>query len=183
MRHALIIGGTGMLFDVSAWVAEQEDCILSIVGRKAAPINSLIDNLDDKTKITPLLVDYTNSTAFREKLNWTIKQNGPIDLVVAWVHSIGKNALHIVKDELSESGQNWRLFHITGSSSDLSKIKKELTIPPNCSYHQIQLGFIVENSSSRWLTHKEISAGVIDAIKNNWKRKVVGVVEPWEKRP
>ncbi|MEM5592401.1 hypothetical protein AAHH67_13015 [Niallia circulans] len=41
----------------------------------------------------------------------------------------------------------------------------------------------MENSVSRWLTHKEISAGVIDAIKNNWKRKVVGVVEPWEKRP
>ncbi|WP_400242173.1 hypothetical protein AB3U99_14995 [Niallia sp. JL1B1071] len=86
--------------------------------------------------------------------------------------------MNIGKDDVSKGGHEWRLFHITGSSSYLSKIKKELTIPQNCSYHQIQLGFILEKNYSRWLTHKEISAGVIEAIKHNCKRKIVGVIEP-----
>ncbi|WP_400242175.1 hypothetical protein AB3U99_15000 [Niallia sp. JL1B1071] len=70
-----------MFLEVSRWLAEHEGYRVSMVGRKAEPINRLIDNLNVKTKITPLLVDYTNSTAFREKLDWGIQQNGPIDLV------------------------------------------------------------------------------------------------------
>lgn len=183
MTHVLIIGGTGMLVEVSRWLAEQEGYKISIVGRNPFPMNRLVDNLNAKTKITPLLVDYTNSTIFRERLNWTIQQNGPIDLVVAWVHSIGENTLNIVKDEVSKDGHKWCLFHIIGSSSDLSEIKKEIAIPENCSYYQIQLGFILEKDHSRWLTHEEISDGVIEAIKNKRERKIIGVIEPWDKKP
>lgn len=81
MTHVLIIGGTGMLVEVSRWLAEQEGYKTSIVGRNPVPMNRLVDNLNAKTKITPLLVDYTNSTVFREMLSWTIQQNGPIDFI------------------------------------------------------------------------------------------------------
>ncbi len=44
---------------------------------------------------------------------------------------------------------------------------------------------MVEESSnrSRWLTHEEISKGVIDAINNPKGRYIIGQIEPWGQRP
>jgi len=51
------------------------------------------------------------------------------------------------------------------------------------SYHQIVLGFICNERGSRWLHHKEISDGTIQAVQSGVTRHVVGVVEPWDARP
>lgn len=77
----------------------------------------------------------------------------------------------------------WELFHILGSSSDVHRNKRENTLPAGCSYRQIQLGFVIEGAHSRWLTNKEISDGVIDAIKKANKIQTIGQIDPWEKRP
>ena len=57
----------------------------------------------------------------------------------------------------------WELYHVLGSSSNLDEMLRKVPVPPECAYHQVQLGFVVEGSRSRWLTHDEISNGVIDA--------------------
>lgn len=41
----------------------------------------------------------------------------------------------------------------------------------------------MESNRSRWLTNKEISDGVIEAINNKNKIHTVGQIEPWDKRP
>lgn len=53
-------------------------------------------------------------------------------------------------------------------------IKREVTIPMDCSYYQVQLGFITEGSRFRWLTNKEISRGVMEAIKKRNKISIIG---------
>ena len=72
--------------------------------------------------------------------------------------------------------------HILGSSSDLKKVKREAILPKNCSYHQVQLGFFIEGNHSRWLTHKEISDGVIEAIEKRKKILTIGQIDSQEKQ-
>ena len=36
---------------------------------------------------------------------------------------------------------------------------------------------------SRWLTDEEISSGVLKAIEEDKERFVIGVTEPWSKKP
>ncbi|WP_244527775.1 hypothetical protein [Virgibacillus chiguensis] len=62
-------------------------------------------------------------------------------------------------------------------------MKREVKLPASCVYYQIRLGFVIEEDQSRWLTNKEISDGVIKAIKNKNRITTIGQLEPWEKRP
>lgn len=177
LKHAFVIGGTGMLAEVSLWLVNQ-GYIVTVVGRNEEKMKALMKK--DELNIVPLLVDYHDTNQFRNCIRQTIAQNGPIDLVVAWIHSIGDDVLRILSSEISN---NWQLFHVLGSRANLPYIKNIVQLSPNCMYFQIQLGFIIEANHSRWLTHQEISAGVIDAIKKKENTLIVGVLEPVEKRP
>ncbi len=135
-------------------------------------------------KITPIIVDYCNIPLLQTKLRATIEQNGPIDLVIAWIHSYAGRTLESIVSEVSPCrNRPWKLFHILGSSANLSGIQENLNLPNSALYYQIQLGFIIENGHSRWLTNEEISQGVIDAIRQNRLITIVGTLQPWEKRP
>lgn len=54
---------------------------------------------------------------------------------------------------------------------------------PNIVYHEVILGFVTEGEDSRWLTHDEISRGVLTAIDGQASRFIVGTVEPRSARP
>ncbi|MDQ0158312.1 hypothetical protein J2S77_000262 [Alkalibacillus salilacus] len=181
MKHALVVGGTGMLADLTIWLVKNGYHV-SVIARD----NSKMENLMKRTgkhNITPVLVDYREDKDLRYKLKEVYQINGKIDLIVAWVHSNAESVLEIIADELTNTIYYWDLFHVLGSSTDLEDLKKTINIHENCIYHTIQLGFILEENHSRWLTNKEISEGVIEAIKNNKSNHVVGVIEPWECRP
>jgi hypothetical protein len=62
-------------------------------------------------------------------------------------------------------------------------LNNEEIMADHCLRHYVQLGFIIENGHSRWLTHEEISAGVIQAICTKKPVTQVGLLEPWEMRP
>ncbi|MFD1851293.1 short-chain dehydrogenase [Oceanobacillus bengalensis] len=180
MKHALVIGGTGMLSNVSLWLLDT-DYHVSIIARNAERMTQLIERANLKDRITPLLVDYTNEEALKEKVHATLKQNGDIEMVVAWIHSIGENALQIIANEVSKTNSSWELFHVLGSNSDLDELKRKAPVP--VGYYQVQLGFVNEGSRSRWLTNKEISDGVIKAMKLRKNVTTIGQVKPRENRP
>lgn len=180
-KHALVVGGTGMLAGASLWLADQ-GYHLSVVARNSQRMESLMQKTGSGS-LTPLYVDYREEDVLREELQKTIEKNGPVQVVVAWIHTIGKNALQIIADTVSENKEPCVLYHVLGSSSDLRQIKQKAMLPGKCDYRQIQLGFILEGNISRWLTDTEISNGVIEAIQNDTEVYVVGVLEPWEKRP
>lgn len=41
-----------------------------------------------------------------------------------------------------------------------------------------KLGFIIDDGKSRWLTNKEISDGIIKAIKDDKPVTIVGTIHP-----
>ncbi|WEG14772.1 short-chain dehydrogenase [Pullulanibacillus sp. KACC 23026] len=180
MNHALVIGGTGMLADVSLWLVDQGYHV-SVIGRSLNKMEKLLQR--ESEHLSPLLVDYRDSKELHQKINETIQENGPINLVVAWIHSNAPNALSIISEELSLIGIEWKLFHIVGSKAALEQIKQPTKIYKNGHYYQVQLGFVLEGNHSRWLTNEEIASGVKDAIKEEKPVYTVGVLEPHERRP
>lgn len=182
MKHTLVVGGTGMLSGATLWLLDQGYHV-SIIARNADRMNRLIEKKRFKNRVTPILVDYKNSDELKKKVELAIRQNGNIDLVVAWIHSNAKNAFEIITKEVSRNNHQWELFHVLGSSSDVAQIRKKAPVRGNCLYHQIQLGFVLEGTHSRWLTNKEISDGVIEAIMKREKIHIIGQIEPWDKRP
>ncbi len=79
------------------------------------------------------------------------------------------------------SSEKYSLFHISGSSA--SRTKSQKIGGTLCSYYRIILGFILEDTYARWLTHEEIADGVIKGIESKCTEWIVGRVEPWESRP
>jgi hypothetical protein len=182
MKHALVIGGTGMLANVSLWLVENNYHV-SIVARNPLKMERVINKAADKSRITPLYVDYENDDDLRKIIAGLIEKSGPVELMVAWIHTTAKKALSSIVDIVANPRKESHLYHILGSSSNLSEIKQNLSVKDHCHYHQVQLGFIIENGSSRWLTNDEIASGVIEAIGNSKEQYLVGQLEPWDKRP
>ncbi|WP_067724835.1 short-chain dehydrogenase [Oceanobacillus damuensis] len=182
MQHALVVGGTGMLAEATMYLVNQ-GYFVSVIARSQTRMWRLINAAKDRSMIIPLYVDYRNESELKEAVRKTILQNGNINLVIAWIHSVAENALEIISDEVASIETSWDLFHIVGSSNDLNHMKRKAEVPVNCIYHQVQLGFVIEGTKSRWLTHKEISEGVIKAIKERRLLHIVGTLEPWERRP
>lgn len=180
MTHALVIGGSGMLAKTSLWLAEQYDRV-SVIGRSRQRLADLASN---HSHIYPVSVDYRNEKELIESLD-RIMAYGPVDTVVAWIHmSTAPKALHNVINHLTQhSIGKWKLFHVLGSSSNLDDILRQIEVPAHCEYHQIQLGFVLEGSQSRWLTNDEISGGVIKAIAEDLAKHTVGTLTPWDRRP
>ncbi|KPC97268.1 short chain dehydrogenase [Geobacillus sp. BCO2] len=202
--HALVIGGTGMLADVSLWLV-RKGYDVSVIARRRARMKQLIDCAGQMASINPLLVDYRDQEALCSLISRAIQKNGTFALIIAWVHTDGNQALSTVIQKNSghsrlctlyrcirrnaviqkNSGHSgpWRLFHVLGSRADPAEAKSELCLPVTCLYRQVQLGFVVEEYGSRWLTHQEISGGVIDAIRRDAPFHLVGTLEPSKKRP
>ncbi|RHW35342.1 short-chain dehydrogenase [Oceanobacillus profundus] len=182
MKHALVVGGTGMLADVSLWLMDQGYHV-SVIARNSGRMQQLMERADFKEKITPIIVDYRSDHELQSKVHTAIEQNGDIELVVAWIHLNAPAALKIITREISTHTVDWQLFHVLGSSTDIDKIKREVSVPQGCFYYQIRLGFVLKDEYSRWLTNKEISSGVIDALKQKDSIRTIGIIDPWEKRP
>ncbi|RAZ81403.1 short-chain dehydrogenase [Planococcus halotolerans] len=179
MKHALVIGGTGMLAQASVWLSQNGYCV-SVIGRNPEKMQQLIEK--NPEGIIPVPVDYKDTEKLAEQLSHIQQKNGPIHLVLAWVHSDGPDVIPCLIDSLPRNSE-WKLIHVNGSSSNLEEIKARVPVPANVHYHQIQLGFKLENDTSRWLTHDEISAGVIEAMREEKSQYVVGTLSPWESRP
>lgn len=168
-----------MLADVSIWLSENGYHV-SVIGRNPKKMQRLLDQTP--AQLTPVLVDYTNTNELAKQLHYVQQQNGPIHLVVAWIHANGTRVIPCLTEFLPRF-QSWDLFHVNGSSSNLEDIKSKTAVPPHVNYHQIQLGFKIEGGLSRWLTHEEISDGVIKVIQENKTKHIIGTITPWEKRP
>lgn len=179
MKHALVIGGTGMLKDVTLWLSEQ-GYHTSVIARSSEKLDQL--KKQNPNMIFCIAVDYHHTEALFKQVKRAIEAFGPITLVVSWIHSTAKDALPTISNLIDQTtNEPWQLYHILGSRSFHSR--PNFTPPKTCLYHSIFLGFQIENETSRWLTHEEISHGVKKAIQEKKKEAIVGTLTPWEMRP
>lgn len=178
LQHALVIGGTGMLAKATLWLS-RNGYHVAVIGRSEQKIQPLLDQ--NPGQLTPVFVDYTNTKEFAAELVHLQHQYGPFQLIVAWIHASGDEVIPCLTG-LIPASTPCKLVHIIGSSSNLNHVSN-LDIPSQISYHQVQLGFKTEKGMSRWLTHEEISTGVINALRGNKSYQVIGTISPWEERP
>lgn len=171
MKHALVIGGSGMLAGTVLWLAEVGYHV-SIIGRDAEKMSRLTEQAS--ARLSAILVDYRDELRLKEALRRSIAIHEDFDLVVAWIHSDAADALPCMLSALHEGTD---VFHVLGSRANSSDVKNGLTIPEVVRYHQVQLGYQVEKGERRWLTHEEIAGGVVEAIHGNKTYHVVGMIE------
>lgn len=186
--HALVVGGTGMLRKASLHLAESGYAV-SVVARRKERLDALAAEASSLPgSIHPLPLDYRESDRLVGALHSSIERLGPVELAVCWIHSVAPDALRLTVETIARESPSCRVFHVRGSAvanpaAGGPRVPGWLKAFPGIRYRQVILGFVIEGGSSRWLTHDEISGGVIAAIARDEPYGVVGTVEPWSMRP
>ncbi|MEI3605721.1 hypothetical protein SPD48_08450 [Pseudogracilibacillus sp. SE30717A] len=184
LGHVLIFGGTGMLKEASRWISTHAEHTI-IFGRNRDHLASIKENFGNE-QLEVRELDYTDIISLENELKRAFITNGPIHMVVAWIHGTAPSAIPTIIEQIDQLQENlqWNLILIKGSSDNLSSITTPiLSTRENCIIKEVKLGFIYDGNSSRWLTHQEISSGTIQAIIENKHSKIIGTLEPWDKRP
>lgn len=169
--HALVVGGTGMLAGACLGLAER-GWIVSVVGRRRSRLALLAGR---HSLISPIAVDYRDHATFRAALEHATTRHGPFALAVCWIRSWEATVFRIVCELLGESD---RLVHVLGSAT-LAALASEAPLrQAGARDTRVVLGRVQHGSGWRWLTHDEISSGVLSAVDSGSPLHVVGVLEP-----
>ena len=188
MSHALVVGGTGMLWDVSIYLASKFDTV-SVIAKSSYRLNNLWEEAEaENLHINPLQLDYKDEEHLEQSLQEAIKQHGPIDLIIAWIHNEAPEAPVSIGKILDNQGTKYHYFDLwgfaaTSDSDPETEREEELQEFDNIVYHKVVLGFIIEDDGSRWLTNEEISKGVIRAIEKNEPLHIIGEISPISEKP
>ncbi|MEQ6376684.1 short-chain dehydrogenase [Bacillaceae bacterium S4-13-56] len=178
--HALVIGGTGMLKDVSLWL-NKKGYHVTVVGRQKSKFHRMLDQAYKKENFSAVNMDYHETEKFIERLKKAQNDLGSFEVIVSWVHSTADELIPKIFQMMQENDGEYDFYHLNGSRAYIEPFT--VTPPSNCNYHEIILGFKLTETHSRWLTNKEISDGVIDSIQHHRQLTIVGQMEPWELRP
>jgi hypothetical protein len=155
-RHALVVGGTGMLAGLVAALAERGEHVTVVARtRRALPPGAV-----------HLAVDYRSSEDLRRGLADAARERGPIELAVCWIHTDAPDAPRIVAESLAPGG---RLVQVFGT-----RVWPLSPVPDGVEYAQVLLGSVRDGGRSRWLTNAEISTGVLAAVDSGEALAVVG---------
>ena len=153
--HALVVGGTGMLAAATRALAGGGH-VVTCIARRDAP-------LGDGVAVEP--VDYREPELLRDALARASTTRGPIELAVCWIHTDAPEAPRIVAAALAPGA---RLVQVFGT-----RVWPLAAPPLHIAYRQVLLG----ECDGRWLTHEEISSGVLKALVAD---RPVAVVGDWQ---
>lgn len=172
--HTLVVGGTGMLSGLCEALAGNGGR-LSLLSRHASWASGA-DGFD---------CDYHDAARFSAALDAAVARSGPIDLAVAWFHTLKIEAPRLLAERVEG-----RLFQVLGSAAAdpshpwrLETAQEVAEGLPGCDLRQVVLGFKVEAAGSRWLTNAEISDGVLDAVRTDRPLTIIGQTKPWSAKP
>ncbi|MBZ0201835.1 MAG: hypothetical protein K8I03_02330 [Ignavibacteria bacterium] len=188
MSHALVIGGTGMLGGAAIHLLNNYDHV-TVIARGEEGFKKLSSDAEENSsKLNFLRIDYNNYKELTDGILECIKNKGPVELTISWIHSTAQLAPMLAAKIINETSTDCRFFEVMGSSNINPETysrgrDKNFSVFSNLEYHKVILGFVTDGSNSRWLTNKEISGGVMYAIEEDLKEFTVGVVTPWSLRP
>tara|TARA_R110000744_G_C19180117_1_gene542637 strand:- start:75 stop:539 length:465 start_codon:yes stop_codon:yes gene_type:complete len=120
-----------------------------------------------RTRLSTSSCDYADDEAFAQALRAAPQL---VVGVIGWIHSASPNAWNIVRKTFTGAD----MLRVLGSSHNPINTETDRVVT---------LGFVIEESGSRWLTHQEISEGVLDAFLSGRAASIVGTVEPRSMKP
>lgn len=162
MSRALVVGGTGMLSGVVAELV-RDGWHVVVPSRRYAPIPLDLPESsgeDDRQAIW-IEADWSVPGSFAERADKAL--GGKADLLVAWVHdAYREDVLAAVAPLLARDAL---VVEVRGAAAVAPHGGRP---EPSLPEHQTQLvvlGFVRDGEGTRWLTHREISEGVLDAVR------------------
>lgn len=153
-RRALVLGGTGMLSGVAdALLDDGWHVVLPSRRRSSSPIAPA-------HAARWVKADWSEPAALAATAAEAL--DGPADLLVAWVHrEVRVSVLRAVAPLLADGAPVVEV-HGSASANPLGGCPE-----PVLSTHptqQVVLGYVRHAGRTRWPTHEEVSAGVLDAV-------------------
>ncbi|OLZ08485.1 hypothetical protein [Sulfobacillus thermosulfidooxidans] len=173
MKQALVVGGTGMLASLTPWLVEHEYWV-SVIGRSSNKLFRVMNQVANRSHyVTPLVLDYHDNAKVHKWIEHIQLMQGPIDLVVSWIHEPKDPVLLAIAEEITAyRHDSWRLIDIISSAK--RDTVSHIPLPPTCLVQRVILGYQKTSQGPRWLTHEEIVAGVVRAIEHS-QQPVVAV--------
>lgn len=191
MAHILVVGGTGMLYDVCLHFCEKGNTV-TVFARNKKRLNRLASETKELVgSINPISLDYADYEHLKDELKNSIITHGSVELAICWIHtSKAPDAPKVIAETINENKsvavcKFYQLLSSATADPSLEKkdISKDFNSFENIDFRTILLGLIVKGKTSRWLTNDEICDGVISTVENDNKESVIGTVKPWERRP
>ncbi len=180
-RHALVVGGTGMLAGVARALSDAGTETTALARHASDFVRR-----QGRPNLHPCDANWSDADETRAALAQAIRSRGLVDLAIVWTHSL-RPARDIA---VALSGGTCRFFHVVGSAvadpsapDRVAKCRDVAKGLGRLAYRSIVLGFVVEGPGSRWLTHDEIASGVSAAVAADAAHSVIGATDPWSLRP
>jgi hypothetical protein len=172
-RRALVLGGTGMLAGVAASLLDDGwHVVLPSRRRPATPTTN--GRAADWVK-----ADWTEPDTLVAATAQAL--DGPADLLVAWVHrEVRVSVIRAVAPLLADGAP---VVEVHGSASANPLGGCPDPVLPDHPTQQVVLGYVRHAGRTRWLTHDETSAGVLDAVHRALDGKPPHVHQVGEFRP
>ena len=150
--HVLVVGGTGMLAPAARALRDRGH-LVTCIARRTAELGH---------GIAVELTDYRDTLRLRDALLDATRARGPFELAVCWIHTDAPEAPGIVAGALAPGA---RLVQVFGT-----RVWPLADPPLHIAYRQVLLG----ERDGTWLTHEEISSGVLKAMDADRPVAVVG---------
>ena len=163
--HALVVGGTGMLAGLTRALAERGHAVTSLSRSVREPVAGNACNSLEQAPIVAVAVDYRDEAALVNELERAREARGPIELAVCWIHTDAPRAPALVAEALAPGA---RLVQVFGTRRWPLE-----DVPLHIAYRQVLLGSL----GGRWLTHEEISGGVLAGVLADKPTSVVGTLQ------
>lgn len=159
----------------------------AVVARSEARIRSLTARTDDPAKVLEIPADYTRPDTLQTALSQVPTIDERFTAAVLWVHGPHRPVVHrLLADRLAPGAL---LVDVLGSAaldpSSTAPCRPAYAVP-DVVYRAVVLGFTDGVYGTRWLTHEEISDGVLAAVQEGAEAplvRVIGRLEPWADRP
>jgi hypothetical protein len=168
MRRALVLGGTGMLAGAAAALLDDDWHVVLPSRRRPAASGARW-----------VKADWTNPTALASAAADVL--DGPADLLVAWVHREVRTAVLRAVGPLLAAGAPVVEVHGSASANPLGGCPDPVL--DGHPTQQVVLGYVRHAGRTRWLTHQEISAGVLDAVHRALEGRPPAVHQVGDFRP
>lgn len=174
MRHALLVGGAGMLRG-------------SVPGPGAPRVGGFCRGPLARPVVAPVPVDYHDEQALAAAVRAARTARGPIECAVCWVHDDAPSALMLVAEMIADARAPALFVHVAGCEALGPEAPRhdraELRGLTGITYRRVVLGWVRAPGHSRWLTDEEICRGVLRAVGSSEPESVVGTTRPWTERP